>query len=586
MTVNHLNPADRSKGSDAIATAAAAASKRSEDNSRRMILESYERAGVDLPLVELETVLDREISEDDPRQNGAPRFRKFLNKASSALANRGLNNDNYSNTNDNYSNNNNNEQGPDDEIESDADADVPSVLSTSSYTSNSNAGDYETSQLDITATTRNVPSTPDRPVTSGPNCNDDDDDAEAAVMMIPPPTPESMKNDLCNPAAFDFCCPKSALNDSPAKIMVSDNKYTMSNLQLAEGFDDEHQIVDDDINNLQESALDVPALMDVEDSMQQDTNSSGCYSMEKQPRSIAKGFGGGNFGILSYFQGNRRFRYSILVCCLLHVVLIGLIIAFVASAGNNETASFVEAGSSQSSSTISQGQTAATISPSTNAAIDTSPTTATNPDNIVTSKTLLPEPPVFPEPDLGTQLDPVVEENTESTSSAATTTIHNSTNSTQHIIAAEEENVFQENTTVVVVPEDEQPPSTPDASSCVNSLEVSTECVGEGSELYVYFESCTPQPGDWVAIYESSDDPQNLSGSEWIGWLYTCGDRICTEAVQKEVLSFTRAKDNVAEDSGSGTYRAHLMREGEGPVFSSIASTPDFRIVTDADGGC
>ena len=574
MTVvnNHLHPADRTKGSDAIAAAAAAASKRSEDNSRKMILESYERAGVDLPLVELETVLDREISEDDPRrQNGAPRFRKFLNKASSAMANRGMNNNG---NNDSY---NDSEEGPDDEIASDAD--VPSELNSSSYTSNSNAGDYGTPQLDNANanTTRNVPSTPDRPLaSSGPSDNGEDPE-----MMIPPQTPESMKNDLCNPAAFDFCCPNK--HDSPAKIMVSDSKYVMSNLQLAEGFDDEH---DDNINNkshLQESALDGPALTltDVEDSMHQqeggvnDANSS-VYSMEKQ--STAKGFGGGSgsFGMLSsYFQGSRRFRFSVLVCCLLHVVLIGMIIAFVVSAGNNDAS--VQPGSS--SSLISQGQTVATIPPvSTNTATDTS--TATKPDAVI------------PEPDLGTQLDPVVEEITDPTSDAID--IHNSTNtdSTQNIIAVEEDNVLQENTTAVVVPEDEQQ-SSPD-STCVNSLEVSTECAGEDTELYVYFESCTPQPGDWVAIYESPEslDPQNLPGSGWIGWLYTCGDRICNEAVQKEVLSFTRAKDRVTEEtvlgSAAGTtyYQAHLMREGEGPVFSSIANSPEFRIVSDADGGC
>lgn len=556
MTVvnNHIHLADRSKGSDAIAAAAVAASKRSEDNSRKMILESYERAGVDLPLVELETVLDREISEDDPRrQNGAPRFRKFLNKASSAMANRGTNNNN-----DSY---NDGEKGPDDEIVSDAD--VFSDLNSSSYTSNSNAGDYETLQLDNknANTTRNVPNTPDRPVTSS---------GEDPEMMIPPATPESMKNDLCNPAAFDFCCPNK--HDSPAKIMVSDSKYVMSNLQLAEGFDDEH---DGNINNnshLQESALDVRALTftDMEESGVNDANSS-VYSMEKQ--SNAKGFGGGSgsFGMLSsYFQGSRRFRFSILVCCLLHVVLIGLIIAFVASAGNNDASVQVDS----SSSAISQGQTAATI-----------PSVSTN------TSTAIKPGVVIPEPDLGTQLDPVVEESTDSTSDAIANNNSTNTDSTQDIIAAED-NVIQENTTAVVVPEDEQQ-SSPD-STCVNSLEVSTECAGEDTELYVYFESCTPQPGDWVAIYEFSEslDPQNLPGTGWIGWLYTCGDRVCTETVEKEVLSFTRAKDRVAEETALGStagttyYQAHLMREGEGPVFSSIASSPEFRIVSNADGGC
>jgi len=472
------------------------ASKLSEENSRKMILESYEKAGVDLPLVSLETVLDREISEDDNRQTGTPRFRKFLNKASSAMTNRALNAKN------------NKSEGSDDEIH---------VLSSASYTSNSTV-EYETPPIEQEKFTE-IPQTPQRTLNS--SCSTED------TIDIIPPTPESMKND-CHPT-FDFCCPKTSSNASPTRSCASD-KYVMSNLQLAEGFDDEHHSVDI------QQARDVPALMDVENSIQDDsfvTDKPGFISKRKDN------------GMMSYIRGSPRFQYAILVCCILHVVLVGLIIAFVA---NTDDGSY-EIGSS--SSAISQGQAA----------------TSSSSSNITT--------------DLGKLMDPVIEESTDYSSNSGTITPPVNTAGGKNTF---EDKITGENTAVVVVQEDQTAATADDVAPgpCVNSLEVSMNCVGEGSELLVYFDSCTPRPGDWVAIYEFSANPEFLLDSESIGWLYTCGDRFCEESIQKEVLSFTRLTDRAE----IGTYRAHLIREGEGPMFSSIASSSDFRIVADADVSC
>jgi len=421
------------------------------------------------------------------------------------------------------------EEGPDDEKSlGTPQKRAPPVLSSDSYTSNSYV-DYQTPpvapvQQEAVA---EIPQTPDRPVnTSCPT--------EATASIIPP-TPESMKNDCA--ATFDFCCPKTA-NDSPQRTSAND-KYLMSKMQLADGFDDEHQSVD------VEEARDVPALMDVEDSMADDNNSTG-NADSVSASMISKG----NYGIMSYFRGSRRFRYAILVCFLLHIVLIGLIIAFVTNADNE----IYEAGSS--AATTSQGQPATTPS-------------STDP---VTTETLFPDP-------VEEQLE--VEEPTGSDIIADIT----SPNTTDVEDNSIEENPTEQNATVAIVPEDQPPANATDApqESCVDSLDINMDCIGEDSELYVNFEVCTPLPGDWVAIYEASADPQFLLDTETIGWLYTCGDRLCEEVVQKEVLSFTRAK----ERAGVGTYRAHLIRgEGEGPIFASIASSPEFRIVTNATDSC
>jgi len=505
------------------------ASEAAEQDDRRMILESYEKAGVDLPLVSLETVLDREISEYDARQTGAPRFRQFLNKASSAITNRTLNAGKLDF-----------ELGPDDEISVN--------ISSSSYTSNSNA---ENESLPVEPLPREasteMPQTPDRLT--------NDNKMIDGTMAIIPPTPESMKNGC--PTTFDFCCPDTGA--SPSKSNSSD-KYVTSNLQLAEGFDDEQQGTD-----FQESRA-VPALMDFEGSILDESLST---EKQRNPGPIHKK---GYKGLLSFFRGSRRFQYAVLFCCMLHIVLIGLIIAFFTNMekDNYETGS---------SSSISQEQTTA-ISTSTDTGSD-----------IITSETLLPETllpetlfpeTLLPDPGLEDQEVPIAEAAIDSNDITNSTMTPTNTDELDNL----SQEVNQEvNTTIdSSIQEDQKLVSANNTSpaSCVDSLDVSMTCVDQDSELYVSFESCSPQVGDWVAIYEASADPQSLSNMGTIGWLYTCGDRLCEEAVQKEVLSFTRAKNR----AGIGRYRAHLIRQGVGPTFTALASSPAFRVVANSDRAC
>ena len=483
--------------------------KLSEDDSRRLILESYEKAGVDLPLVTLETILDREIVEDDARQTGAPRFKKFLTKAS-AMANRANKNGEF-------------EEGPDDEID-ELGADELSLPSAASYTSNviPDPPPLETSQVETPhvepepvpvlapvpvpapvpapvepEVAAAFPQTPER--TEMPNAT-----ADGAALI--PPTPEAMKNDCA--ATFDFCCPQ--------KQEASPAKYVVSNLQLPEGFEDEQQSAE---------VQDVPALMDNEESMVDEisfkTENQAEKQAENQGPSVSKE-NTGTLGFLSFFRGSRRFRFAVLFCCLLHVILIGLIIAFVTSRDNEA----YQAGSASASIPT------ATIPPTE--------------AEFVTATTLSPDP----------DLDNLIDE-----------AMSNTTNTT--IIEDEE-------VPVVAIGDNS-------TDLCVDSLEVDVTCFDEDTELFVHFVSCAPQVGDWVALFDSSADAQALVLTEAIGWMYTCGDRFCEEAVQEQTLSFSRAKDKAEHE---GTYKAYLIREGEGPTFSPIASSPEFRILTDATSSC
>ena len=349
----------------------------SEDESRKMILDSYEKAGVDLPLVSLETVLDRHISADDARQTGAPRFRKFLNKASSAMSmsssSSNMNSNNNNNNNIQQRNNKDNKKDsgavPDDEEESVPDdefIDTPASASSDSSSNNSEQSLENQNQNKMPQVERRENQShpqsqsqhPRVPINSRTN-----NTATTAPAMI--------QTTITHPT-FDFCCPESSTTTTTNPNGSFSDKYVMSNLQLAEGFDNEYN------NHNVHGARIIPALMDVENSMMDTTFTTMDKSRAGKQGYLSKG--GNNNGLMSYFRGSRRFRWAIFVCCLLHIILVSLIIIFVMNMDNQG----YEAGASSSSSSITQDQTTTTTSSS-------SSTTNTTAD-LVTSKTLFPDP--------------------------------------------------------------------------------------------------------------------------------------------------------------------------------------------------
>ena len=136
-------------------------------------------------------------------------------------------------------------------------------------------------------------------------------------------------------------------------------------------------------------------------------------------------------------------------------------------------------------------------------------------------------------------------------------------------------------------------------SSCVDTVEVSLECYGRNSgEVLLYFQSCRPQPGDWVGIHEipspQDESVEGFDASSIVTWSYTCGTQRCYTTgepgqppqpppPQNGVLPFP----NFTEQVATGTYRADLMRiSGTGPMYSPVASSPTFRIVENPNTDC
>jgi hypothetical protein len=131
---------------------------------------------------------------------------------------------------------------------------------------------------------------------------------------------------------------------------------------------------------------------------------------------------------------------------------------------------------------------------------------------------------------------------------------------------------------------DTSPPAPWDAAAaaegarCVDSLTLSSSCYGKGSNILLSFNVCVPQAGDWVAIYEASEERSNLLGDDAYVWKFTCGNRTCSEGIESGSVSLSTAKLNTQEGT-SLLYRAHLMQYAPGPIYEAIASTEEFEVV-------
>jgi hypothetical protein len=116
---------------------------------------------------------------------------------------------------------------------------------------------------------------------------------------------------------------------------------------------------------------------------------------------------------------------------------------------------------------------------------------------------------------------------------------------------------------------------------CVDALKLSATCYGVISNVLVNFRSCVPQTGDWIAVYEATEDATKLLYTDSYRWMYTCGSRNCEKAVFSNVVPFHAAALLTSATESSPMLKVHMMREGPGPFFTAFASSEEFRVVTD-----
>lgn len=430
--------------------------------TRRQILEQYEKKGVDLPIVTLEMVLERESNEAAAaaaakKENKKGLFGRF-GRAESKIGN----DDDEDQLEAHYNNN---------------------VGGHRSFQQRNNIMEVDEENIPFDA--QEVPPPPPSNRTSGiggafccpqPSSFGDKENAlkdgggDAPTVATETGALQSTTaGTTSTDPSLMFCCSKNQT--------VDDQQYHKSNLQLAEG-----GAVDE--NGQYRNIMNKGSLIDGDDSVMT-TNTD--YRDEVPTK--GKGSGGDDD---ERFWGSSRFRWTMIFCCLLHVALISMIIVVARNARKNNSI----------------------VNP-----MGPPATTSTNGQ------------------------DP---------SSSLSSNVGGDGN--------------------VTAPTED----------CVDKVELSSTCYGTGSNVLVYFRVCTPQAGDWMAVFDATDDATNLLEDDGISWMYTCGDRSCEGAVASNVIHFNAATLLPAGATESTSLRVHMMREGAGSTFSAIASTQEFKVVTDA----
>jgi hypothetical protein len=108
-------------------------------------------------------------------------------------------------------------------------------------------------------------------------------------------------------------------------------------------------------------------------------------------------------------------------------------------------------------------------------------------------------------------------------------------------------------------------------TECEAEIETDQECYNSGEDLVVYFENCDPQPDDWIGIYASNEDPNNLG--EPIGWLWACGDLVCSESIDEGEAIFREAR-------GFGRFQVFLIRRNSGGPYTAYGIGNEFRLAS------
>lgn len=260
----------------------------------------------------------------------------------------------------------------------------------------------------------------------------------------------------------------------------------------------------------------------------------------------------------------HQFRWTVFMCFIVHIILITLIIGFAVYARRDQ-------GSTDAalSSPGSGGNTGdATSSPNLDLPdVGTNTSDDSSGADIEDGTEATPEPSVWDNATAGPSVEATMEDTMEATAEdTAEDTVEETAGGTAEGTAEDTAEETAENTA---------------EPTCVDTLEVSAGCfaTNSGEDILVFFRSCNPQAGDWVGVYEASEEPTDLLGIATVDWLFTCGDQECQDPVLQEVVPFQQEN---GEYVPGVSYQVHLLRDGDGPVFSAYASSPVFRVVEDA----
>jgi hypothetical protein len=263
--------------------------KMTEAESRKQILDSYERKGVDLPIVTLEMVLDRDTSALD--YNAAYNKKKKKTKKKNRLFGRFAKSEPSKEEvpcRDTLPQQNQEESGKA----------LVAERSSASYHGDQNMGPVQGETVEAT----NNGKMPQNNAALGIFCCPQHHLTSENETIIANGAVSDESKRSTDPTVM-FCCPRN-------QIMDKDSQYIKSKLQLPEGCEDK-----DDAQY--QAIMEKGSLIDADESVVT-SNAEDQDEMLHTNRDKSKEG--------DYFWGSCRFRWTVVLCFLLHVVVISLII--------------------------------------------------------------------------------------------------------------------------------------------------------------------------------------------------------------------------------------------------------------------
>jgi hypothetical protein len=118
-------------------------------------------------------------------------------------------------------------------------------------------------------------------------------------------------------------------------------------------------------------------------------------------------------------------------------------------------------------------------------------------------------------------------------------------------------------------------------TQCQSSIEVEASCVVQGVPFLVDFVNCEALEDDWIGIYPSYVDADDL-GMSPVLWVWSCGNQGCRTPVRRGNVTFT--EEHVAEGSNGmwpldeSDYKAFLIRRNPGGPYAAHATSEVFEI--------
>lgn len=124
-----------------------------------------------------------------------------------------------------------------------------------------------------------------------------------------------------------------------------------------------------------------------------------------------------------------------------------------------------------------------------------------------------------------------------------------------------------------------------------NVIYTNKECYKEGENIDVFFRQCSPEYEDWVGVYYSSANNENL-GDDYKLWVWSCGNQSCRAKVEVGSITFgygypeEEGTDSWPLDASEKSYQVHLIRRDSEDNYVSFTESNAFRVVGPYEMGC